>query len=430
MPKTHGWPAVDVCSTKRSFNLHVEIFKANIKDIKVPIEVISDVEERLKSIRFKAAHECCPMGLYVDKMFDVCLPDIDLGSVPGHCEMARYGSVNSACLGYNHTTKTYDKERVIFFKEIVKQKMSLLCHNPVGDPLRVFVKKEPHKMGKIKEGRYRLISAVSLVDAMIDRILFKRFKTIISEKYVETGIMIGWTPLQGGYRHIGSLFHGEKVKLMADRSSWDWTFPEWLAKACLDVLLSLCVESPLWWRTVVVNRFQSLFYEAKFKFDDGEVIEQQVPGIMKSGCYLTIVLNSLSQMIIHRMAKGRDAFDRPFICLGDDTLQADEDDDYIQRIRDLGFVLKVERNAEIEFAGFRISLDSFVPAYQDKHIFKLLHLPMDDDLTFKMTMENYQVLYYFKESFLGLLRKIVLKSGCYEALISSQRLKELSEGYR
>lgn len=253
---------MDTCSTKRSFKLHVEIFKANVKEVEVPIRVLSDVEERLKSIRFKAANECCPMGVYVDKMFDVCLPDIDLGSVPGHCEMARYGSVNSMCLGYDYRTGTFDRERVVFFKEIVKQKMSLLLQHPVSDPLRVFVKKEPHKIAKVQQGRFRLISAVSLVDAMIDRILFKRFKTKISESYVDTGIMIGWTPLQGGYRHISALFTKETTKLMADRSSWDWTFPEWLAKACMDLVLMLCVESPPWWRTVVVNRFQSLFWKA------------------------------------------------------------------------------------------------------------------------------------------------------------------------
>lgn len=408
---TYGWPSVDTCSTKRSFNQHVNIFLSNVKSgVKVPEAVLADVEERLRVLRFTAAHENCPIDYYVEKMFDISLVEIDLGSVPGHCEMSRFGSVNSVCLGYDYRTQTFDQDRIGVFKQIVKQKMRLLETQLISDPLRVFIKKEPHKIEKIEQGRFRLISAVSLVDAMIDRVLFRRLKRKISDNYSATGMMIGWTPLGGGYRYVANLFMGEKIKLMADRSSWDWTYPEWLAKACLDIILMLAVESPRWWRSVVVNRFKCLFWKARFKFDDGEEINQREPGIMKSGCYLTIVLNSLSQIIIHRMAKGDTAFERPFICLGDDTLQSDEDDEYLDNIRRLGFVLKVSREEEIEFAGFRLFNDRFIPAYGDKHLFRLMHLPMDDKETLRTTLENYQVLYYFVDYMSELLRKIILKT--------------------
>ena len=39
------------------------------------------------------------------------------------------------------------------------------------DPIRVFVKNEPHSSKKLEEGRVRLIMSVSIVDQLVERVL-------------------------------------------------------------------------------------------------------------------------------------------------------------------------------------------------------------------------------------------------------------------
>ena len=47
-----------------------------------------------------------------------------------------------------------------------------LALNGLCDPIRVFVKNEPHSKLKMSQGRYRIISSVSLVDNLLQRIIF------------------------------------------------------------------------------------------------------------------------------------------------------------------------------------------------------------------------------------------------------------------
>lgn len=418
---------MDVCSTKRSFALHTQIFERSVREVEVPSEALSEVEVRLASLKTQVSHSALPLNTYVDVLFPLALMEVDLASTPGHCDMAKFGTVNSDALGYDYLTGKFNPERVGFLKMIVKDRMRRLQEAPVFDHLKVFVKREPHKLAKILEGRMRLISSVSLVDAMIDRLLFLRLVRKINCSFIKTGIMIGWTPLKGGFRHVDAFTQGQTV-LMADRSSWDWTFGPWLVKACLDVILDLVIDPPEWWRLVVINRFKSLFDKPTFRFDDGEIVEQKMPGIMKSGCYLTIALNSIAQLIVHAIAKPVDPFKGFFLCLGDDTLQSDEPDEYLENIKQMGITLKVHRSETVEFAGFILSNKWYLPAYTMKHLFRLKHLPFDHRETLASMLENYQVLYAADPKMLQLLREIAVAYGLLASVVSIRRLKELSQG--
>ena len=70
------------------------------------------------------------------------------------------------------------------------------------DPIKVFVKQEPHKMSKIKQERYRLISGVSLVDTLVDRLLLQWLAQNVVEHVGETPSRIMISSIVGNFKLI------------------------------------------------------------------------------------------------------------------------------------------------------------------------------------------------------------------------------------
>lgn len=212
--------------------------------------------------------------------------------------------------------------------------------------------------------------------------------------------------------------------LMVDKTAWDWTVPEWLINQLCRLIDDLNVDSCPLWRFLHWKRFGQLFYQPVFQFSDGTQVSQPQPGVMKSGCYLTLLGNSLMQQILHATLSRS-----PLpIAIGDDTAQEvpEELDAYLRRMSELGFKLKPKLGDEVvEFAGVLISKRGFTPAYEEKHKFLLRHL--DDEVAVE-TLLSYQQFYSFGESeMLGRIRAIAREFGP-EALVSWPDLKSISRG--
>lgn len=268
----------------------------------------------------------------------------------------------------------------------------------VSDPIKLFVKQEPHKVSKIREGRLRLISAISLVDQVVDRVLFGRLQQRALETVGRTPCMVGWSPASaGGYRTMRARLRGEV--LCADKSAWDWTVVGWQTDLLLELILALAETDDAGWRTAVRTRFRALFENALFQFSDGQQVEQQCKGIMKSGWFLTILANSVWQVALHfavQRERGLSPWDHVPYAMGDDTVQEvpDQLEDYLARLGHY-CVLKPKVVQDIEFCGFEMAENWVRPCYQSKHRFILRHL---DEATAAETLESYQYLYAFDET--------------------------------
>lgn len=364
-----------------------------------------------------------------DILFLPAILDVDMASVPGQCNLNTLGTTNKQVFGIDSDGNFNLNNLRLIRSEVYTRYKSLCSGEAIADPLKVFIKQEPHKRKKLEEGRLRLIMSVSLIDAIVDRILFMKLMYKVVRNYAKTHVMIGWSPSKGGYRYLNSIFKNVET-LSIDKKAWDWSVPIWLLDSVEQVIMRIAADAPLWWKTAVHKRFELLFKRAQFSFSDGSLVCQEKPGVMKSGCYLTIFINSVAQMLLHDMASFRlDLVADPIVVLGDDTLQKyiERWTEYVKYLESLGFTLEVERHKDrFEFAGFTYSND-YMPAYQQKHLFMLSHLTTDRTIACQ-TLQNYQVLYAFDETMLQIIRNMLCLLEMPEGVLSRERLRELSRG--
>lgn len=315
-------------------------------------------------------------------------------------------------------SRSYNQERVDILYFLVKRKWENLLP---ADPLKVFVKQEPVKLAKFVEGRWRLISAVSLVDTMIDRILFGPMWRRAQRVVLGTPCAVGWNPLHGGWKDLVRIFpHGT---LSIDRSAWDWTVQGWMITAWEQFIFEMHPGAPLWWKERVSYRFGHLFDYAKFQFADGTRVLQPVAGIMKSGCYLTLCLNSVGQSLIHYIVMnrlGKNPFHNQPLTFGDDTVMApfEGQSDYVRCLGELCIVKEPEIAPYVNFVGFAMNLGGFCPAYWKKHLYKL---SIVDVKVQEETLESYQYLYAYEPSMLGFIREMLSRINP-EKILSDRQL--------
>lgn len=332
------------------------------------------------------------VGECFDEDFINALNDLDSSSTVGCCALKRYGPTVRDALGgvCENGICTYNPERVAILKALVSRRLSEVAE---ADPIRVFVKREPHKISKLKEGRYRLISAVSLVDTMCDRIMFGRLVVRMLSMVGQTPCMIGWSPMGGGARLLSRIF-GERMTRALDMLAWDWTVPGWLLLAIKEVIRNLHVNRTADFDAWLDARWEALFRDAVFRFGNGLEVTQPGWGFMKSGCYLTILINSLAQIFVHELACIKFSLPKlPYVVLGDDKTIVDFEEFHIYEafINSLGLRLKPsEPSRLLKFAGFVFEGDLSWPEYVGKHIYQITHAAGDLLLE---RLEAYHFLY-------------------------------------
>jgi len=112
------------------------------------------------------------------------------------------------------------------------------------DPVRLFVKQEPHKLIKVITKRFRLISSVSIVDQLVERVLFgvQNRKEIDSWQLIPSKPGIGLTDEMARSVYNNVKMASNRFKMYeADVSGWDWSVQLWelLADAEIRVRLSV-----------------------------------------------------------------------------------------------------------------------------------------------------------------------------------------------
>lgn len=350
---------------------------------------------------------------------------IDWNSSPGYPLKTRYPT-NREVFGFNGVS--CDATQLALVEMMVRNRWEELLEGPTADPIHLFIKPEPHKKAKIEKKAYRLISSVSLIDTIVDRILYGEWLDEVIKRWIETPSKAGWSPQQGGYRWMAKAFRGlEPVSI--DKSSWDWTVNSWHVDFLERLLPRMVFGRTEDWNIVFKNRMTATFRAGYpvFKTQCGCTFEQLVDGIMKSGMLATIILNTICQYGTHIAAGGSSK--TLLMAIGDDTVQDGRyvTSEYIERLRKTGAIIKEQDwGWPIKFAGHEITENSCVPAYRAKHMFCLKYL--DPKLAFE-TMESYRHLYALDDEVSVFLEKQALALFGPEDLLSREYLREWYESY-
>nr|QUS52504.1 polyprotein P2b [Cocksfoot mottle virus] len=191
------------------------------------------------------------------------------------------------------------------------------------DPVRLFVKQEPHSRQKIEQGRFRLISSVSLVDQLVERMLFGPQNTTEIALWHSnpskpgmglskaSQVTLLWEDLARKHQtHPGA---------MADISGFDWSVQDWELWADVSMRIELG-SFPALMAKAAISRFYCLM-NATFQLTNGELLTQELPGLMKSGSYCTSSSNSRIRCLMAELIGS------PWcIAMGDDSVEGWVDD--------------------------------------------------------------------------------------------------------
>lgn len=222
------------------------------------------------------------------------------------------------------------------------------------DPIKVFIKQEPHKVAKVKAGKLRIISNVSIVDQLIERILCSKQNKVEIARWTVCPSKPGMGLHDEGLKEIyHTVVEAQRAQPLAetDVSGWDWSVPEWLLKfdmQCRADLYRCPADSLL--RKLLLFRGHAISNKV-FALSDGSLYAQGVPGVQASGSYNTSSSNSRMRVSLAWLIGCAWA-----IAMGDDDVES-EVPDARNKYEALGFVVKdykrLERLGCFEFCSTR-----------------------------------------------------------------------------
>lgn len=205
------------------------------------------------------------------------------------------------------------------------------------DPIKVFIKQEPHKLAKVKAGKLRIISNVSIVDQLIERILCSKQNKVEIKRWRTCPSKPGMGLHDEGLEEIfAEVMGAQKTYALAetDISGWDWNVKNWMLALDAKIRSRLYHAPPesalavlLWFRGFAVAR-------KVFCCSDGSLHSQEIPGIQASGSFNTSSTNSRMRVFLAWLIGCVWV-----IAMGDDDLE-DVVDDARQKYADLGIVAK------------------------------------------------------------------------------------------
>ena len=190
-----------------------------------------------------------------------------------------------------------------------------------ADPIKLFVKNEPHRASKISSGRVRVIFSVSIVDRIVQMIMCQLQNSweIDNWEHIPSKSGFGFTPDKVS-RFVKSLSgypsHQPSDYTASDVQSWDWNVTEDDFAFEAYVRWSLEDSNP-----DDLDFYRNVYYAASRKLvvlSDGRALAQQFPGIMPSGAYFTTPSNSRIRVKVG-MESGSSP--RSMSVMGDDSIE-------------------------------------------------------------------------------------------------------------
>lgn len=250
--------------------------------------------------------------------------------------------------------------------EVMNLSVGEALHQGLLDPVRLFVKNEPHSEAKLAQGKYRLISSVSVVDELVERVLNGALNNAeilnCNHIWAKPGMGLHDEGLQALWESLGG-----KLRASTDMSNWDWSVSGF--ELGVDALVrGESMRAPEPWRRALLNRARLLAI-SPFVTSGGRVYVPTIPGIQKSGSYNTSSTNSRIR-ILCALAIGA----AECAAMGDDAVETPVVDAQ-RKYSALGHVCKAYDVYEkgFEFCSHRFEDWEGYPVHPGKTLYRLAH---------------------------------------------------------
>jgi len=215
-----------------------------------------------------------------------------------------------------------------------------LVRNGYRDLVSPFTKHEPHPPRKADLEAWRIVQCVSLVDQLVERVIYSRPVLAIKRLYPTSDAVVGI----GFTDQDTKIFHaqvrsdlGPNLKA-TDIAGWDRSLGAgWVTEAGESIIRSSRIPCAPW-ENAVRNHVYGLTRPAFVVPNGGihRVLTRNSPGGMLSGSFMTTTLNTLARLDVARVAGAVRAK-----AAGDDCLELFTDGyDYIAAYAELGFTIR------------------------------------------------------------------------------------------
>jgi hypothetical protein len=237
------------------------------------------------------------------------------------------------------------------------------------DPVRLFIKNEPHSLEKCGLGRFRLIMSVSLVDKMIEMFLnmHTNKQQIQHWDKIPSKPGMGFTLEMADSIYNSCTEQGLENLASADISGWDWSVKQWLLEAETEYRIRL-QSNPSNFYKDFMRKKTILDSSSVYQFSNGLMVTCNFSGLQNSGKYNTSSGNSLMRVITAFLVGSNWA-----IAMGDDAIESTVVHAQ-QKYLDLGFRCKMYEpiTEEFEFCSHIFTKDGAYALNLNKSLMRLL----------------------------------------------------------
>jgi hypothetical protein len=190
------------------------------------------------------------------------------------------------------------------------------------DPMKLFIKEEPHKATKLKEKRFRLIFSVSLIDNLIARILCMPQNSAEIATWYKIPLKPGMGLGDDCLRILNQVVYENQDGGIdeADISGWDWSFQAFDFEMDYLRRIHLAVGELGSYKRILRAHFHCMARKVVV-LSDGTMYAQNSPGIMPSGWYNTSSTNSAARAMNHYYVALANDIEPWCITMGDDAVE-------------------------------------------------------------------------------------------------------------
>lgn len=262
----------------------------------------------------------------VHDRLNALVDDLVLSSTPGYPYCLAYSTNRDllAAEGGRELIVGLAMQRVVklITTDVVGLSAVELVQQGFVDPIRLMIKNEPHPIEKIAQGRYRLISVVSVVDQLVCRYFHSEqnqaeIDAARNGERIPNKVGLSVSQLPDCLRLFKHLDDFRNV-VDNDMSGWDWSI-NWDDLRAAFMVETLC--SPLCPPWFHFGRFGQMYAQSNsiFVLSDGRAWATIYPALQRSGAYTTASRNGRARTLLARAVGSQDN-----MSMGDDNVEDSE----------------------------------------------------------------------------------------------------------